>query len=40
MGFALLLVNYRGSIGYGQDSIFSLPGRAGRSGCKGCPACG
>uniref|UniRef100_A0A667XNV5 acylaminoacyl-peptidase n=1 Tax=Myripristis murdjan TaxID=586833 RepID=A0A667XNV5_9TELE len=29
MGFAILLVNYRGSIGYGQDSILSLPGNVG-----------
>ncbi|KAJ8257526.1 hypothetical protein GJAV_G00186540 [Gymnothorax javanicus] len=27
MGFAVLLVNYRRSIGYGQASIFSLPGK-------------
>uniref|UniRef100_A0AAQ5ZS69 acylaminoacyl-peptidase n=1 Tax=Amphiprion ocellaris TaxID=80972 RepID=A0AAQ5ZS69_AMPOC len=29
MGFAILLVNYRGSLGYGQDSVLSLPGNAG-----------
>ncbi|XP_068997662.1 acylamino-acid-releasing enzyme isoform X1 [Embiotoca jacksoni] len=29
MGFAILLVNYRGSLGYGQDSILSLPGNVG-----------
>ncbi|KAM3618441.1 uncharacterized protein V6R79_020412 [Siganus canaliculatus] len=29
MGFAVLLVNYRGSLGYGQDGIFSLPGNVG-----------
>ncbi|KAJ3586774.1 hypothetical protein NHX12_013167 [Muraenolepis orangiensis] len=29
MGFAVLLVNYRGSIGFGQDSILSLPGNVG-----------
>ncbi|KAJ8370838.1 hypothetical protein SKAU_G00108660 [Synaphobranchus kaupii] len=34
MGFALLLVNYRGSIGYGQDSISSLPGRVGDQDVK------
>ncbi|MBN3311238.1 APEH enzyme, partial [Amia calva] len=34
MGFALLLVNYRGSIGYGQDSILSLPGNVGHQDVK------
>uniref|UniRef100_A0A3B4ZH63 acylaminoacyl-peptidase n=1 Tax=Stegastes partitus TaxID=144197 RepID=A0A3B4ZH63_9TELE len=34
MGFAVLLVNYRGSIGYGQDSILSLPGNAGTQDVK------
>ncbi|XP_075795705.1 acylamino-acid-releasing enzyme isoform X2 [Pelodiscus sinensis] len=29
MGFAVLLVNYRGSLGFGQDSITSLPGHVG-----------
>ncbi|XP_061910683.1 acylamino-acid-releasing enzyme-like [Entelurus aequoreus] len=29
MGFALLLVNYRGSLGFGQDSILSLQGNYG-----------
>ncbi|XP_063065004.1 acylamino-acid-releasing enzyme [Engraulis encrasicolus] len=29
MGLAVLLVNYRGSTGFGQDSIYSLPGRVG-----------
>ncbi|XP_030223269.1 acylamino-acid-releasing enzyme isoform X1 [Gadus morhua] len=29
MGFAVLLVNYRGSIGYGQDNVLSLPGNVG-----------
>uniref|UniRef100_A0AAQ5XN40 acylaminoacyl-peptidase n=1 Tax=Amphiprion ocellaris TaxID=80972 RepID=A0AAQ5XN40_AMPOC len=27
--YFLLLVNYRGSLGYGQDSVLSLPGNAG-----------
>lgn len=26
---SLFLVNYRGSLGYGQDSIYSLPGNVG-----------
>ncbi|XP_056129296.1 acylamino-acid-releasing enzyme isoform X4 [Lampris incognitus] len=34
MGFAVLLVNYRGSIGYGQDSILSLPGNVGTQDVK------
>ncbi|KYO27826.1 acylamino-acid-releasing enzyme [Alligator mississippiensis] len=29
MGFAVLLVNYRGSLGFGQDNIASLPGNVG-----------
>uniref|UniRef100_A0A3Q2PXR2 Acylamino-acid-releasing enzyme n=1 Tax=Fundulus heteroclitus TaxID=8078 RepID=A0A3Q2PXR2_FUNHE len=34
MGFALLLVNYRGSLGYGQDNILSLPGNVGSQDVK------
>uniref|UniRef100_A0A3Q1GIJ8 Acylamino-acid-releasing enzyme n=1 Tax=Acanthochromis polyacanthus TaxID=80966 RepID=A0A3Q1GIJ8_9TELE len=34
MGFAILLVNYRGSLGYGQDSVLSLPGNAGTQDVK------
>lgn len=30
----LLSVNYRGSLGYGQDSIFSLPGNIGTQDVK------
>lgn len=29
LGFSVLLVNYRGSTGFGQDSIDTLPGRVG-----------
>ncbi|XP_047233004.1 acylamino-acid-releasing enzyme isoform X2 [Girardinichthys multiradiatus] len=34
MGFAVLLVNYRGSLGYGQDSILSLLGNVGSQDVK------
>lgn len=34
MGFAVLLVNYRGSTGFGQDSILSLPGNVGYQDVK------
>ncbi|XP_030589329.1 acylamino-acid-releasing enzyme-like isoform X2 [Archocentrus centrarchus] len=34
MGFAILLVNYRGSLGYGQDSILSLLGNVGSQDVK------
>ncbi|NWR80284.1 ACPH enzyme, partial [Centropus unirufus] len=29
LGFAVLLVNYRGSLGFGQDNVASLPGNVG-----------
>ncbi|CAJ1085082.1 acylamino-acid-releasing enzyme isoform X4 [Xyrichtys novacula] len=34
MGFAILLVNYRGSLGFGQDNILSLPGNVGSQDVK------
>uniref|UniRef100_A0A7N5ZS49 Acylamino-acid-releasing enzyme n=1 Tax=Anabas testudineus TaxID=64144 RepID=A0A7N5ZS49_ANATE len=34
MGFAVLLVNYRGSLGYGQDNVLSLPGNVGNQDVK------
>ncbi|KAM4650959.1 acylamino-acid-releasing enzyme [Discoglossus pictus] len=34
MGLAVLLVNYRGSLGFGQDSILSLPGKVGDQDVK------
>ncbi|XP_030639764.1 acylamino-acid-releasing enzyme [Chanos chanos] len=34
LGFAVLLVNYRGSLGFGQDSILSLPGNVGSQDVK------
>ena len=35
-GFACLLINYRGSIAQGQDSIMSLPGNVGDHDVKDC----
>lgn len=34
LGFAVLMVNYRGSTGFGQDSILSLIGRIGEQDVK------
>uniref|UniRef100_A0AAV2LYY0 Acylamino-acid-releasing enzyme n=1 Tax=Knipowitschia caucasica TaxID=637954 RepID=A0AAV2LYY0_KNICA len=34
MGFASLLVNYRGSLGFGQDCVLSLPGNVGTQDVK------
>ncbi|TRY66069.1 hypothetical protein DNTS_033194, partial [Danionella cerebrum] len=34
MGFGVLLVNYRGSLGFGQDNISSLPGNIGSQDVK------
>ncbi|XP_029575910.1 acylamino-acid-releasing enzyme [Salmo trutta] len=34
LGFAVLMVNYRGSTGFGQDSIFSLAGNIGSQDVK------
>ncbi|XP_054644879.1 S9 family peptidase isoform X2 [Dunckerocampus dactyliophorus] len=34
LGFAVLMVNYRGSTGFGQDSILSLVGHIGRQDVK------
>ncbi|XP_067907581.1 acylamino-acid-releasing enzyme-like isoform X2 [Heterodontus francisci] len=34
LGFAVLLINYRGSSGFGQDSICSLPGNVGSQDVK------
>ncbi|CEO94545.1 hypothetical protein PBRA_000330 [Plasmodiophora brassicae] len=35
-GFALLEINYRGSTGYGQDMLESLPGRCGTQDVEDC----
>lgn len=34
LGFGVLMVNYRGSVGAGQDSVDSLPGRIGDADVK------
>ncbi|XP_032648180.1 acylamino-acid-releasing enzyme isoform X4 [Chelonoidis abingdonii] len=39
IGFAVLLVNYRGSLGFGQDSIASLPGHVGCQDVKDVQYC-
>ncbi|XP_053233396.1 acylamino-acid-releasing enzyme [Podarcis raffonei] len=39
MGFAVLLVNYRGSLGFGQDSVDSLPGKVGSQDVKDVQFC-
>jgi len=37
-GFAVVLVNYRGSIGLGQESLLSLPGHVGDNDVRECVA--
>ncbi|XP_067417331.1 acylamino-acid-releasing enzyme isoform X1 [Emydura macquarii macquarii] len=39
MGFAVLIVNYRGSLGFGQDNIASLPGHVGCQDVKDVQYC-
>ncbi|NXY80502.1 ACPH enzyme, partial [Glareola pratincola] len=39
MGFAVLLVNYRGSLGFGQDSVYSLPGNVGTQDMRDVQLC-
>lgn len=36
LGFSVLLINYRGSTGFGQDSIDSLPGKIGTNDVNDC----
>lgn len=36
LGFAIVFVNYRGSIGAGQASVKFLPGRVGDTDVKDC----
>ena len=38
IGFAVLSINYRGSTGYGAQSLFSLPGRVGSADVEDCIA--
>jgi acylaminoacyl-peptidase len=35
-GYAVLLVNYRGSLGFGEDALRSLPGRVGTADVQDC----
>nr|XP_060621741.1 acylamino-acid-releasing enzyme [Anolis sagrei ordinatus] len=39
MGFAVLLVNYRGSLGFGQDCVDCLPGNVGSQDVKDVQFC-
>ncbi|NWX42038.1 APEH enzyme, partial [Steatornis caripensis] len=39
MGFAVLLVNYRGSLGFGQDNVASLPGNVGTQDVRDVQLC-
>lgn len=39
LGFNMVLVNFRGSLGFGEDSIQSLPGHIGSNDVADCIAC-
>ncbi|NXG76872.1 ACPH enzyme, partial [Baryphthengus martii] len=39
MGFAVLLVNYRGSLGFGQHNVASLPGNVGTQDVRDVQLC-
>ena len=36
LGYSVLFVNYRGSLGAGNDGVMSLPGNVGDSDVKDC----
>lgn len=36
LGYSVLLINYRGSTGFGQNSIDSLPGKIGTNDVNDC----
>lgn len=36
LGYSILLINYRGSTGFGQNSIDSLPGKIGTNDVNDC----
>ena len=36
LGYSVLLINYRGSLGAGNDSVMCLPGNIGDSDVKDC----
>ena len=38
LGYAVLMVNYRGSLGNGDDGIYSLVGEVGKTDLEDCIA--
>ena len=39
LGYSVLLINYRGSSGYGQNSIDCLPGKIAEYDVSDCQVC-